>query len=99
MFQTILDVLMVLIIGGATYYDVHETVRRIGKYGPWVELNPVVHHFWEIGHPKVAVIVGSVLPTAVVTLVPAAFGLAQVVGFVAGAKALNAFLQWRTRKA
>lgn len=99
MFQTILDIVMVLIIGGATYYDVHETVRRIGHYGPWVELNPVVRHFWEIGHPKVAVITGIVLPTAIATLVPAFFGLSQVVGFVAGAKALNAFLQWRTHKA
>ncbi len=98
MLQTILDALMVLIISGTTYFDVHETVRRIGKYGPSIELNPVVRHFWEIGHPKVAVVVGIVLPTAAVTLVPAAFGLAQVVGFVAGAKAFNAFLQWQTRK-
>ncbi len=99
MLQTILDIAMVLIIGGTTYYDVSETVHRIGTYGPRIELNPVVRHFWEVGHQKVAVITGIVLPTAVATLVPAFFGLSQVVGFVAGAKSLNAFLQWRTHKA
>ncbi len=97
MLQAILDVLMVLIIGGATYYDCHVTTLQIGSHGPSVELNPVVRGLWASGHPKAALIVGIVLPTAVVTLLPAAFGLAQVVGIVAGAKALNAYFQWHSR--
>ena len=97
MFQTILDALMVLIIAGATYYDCHVTTKQIGKYGPSIELNPVVRHFWASGYPKAALILGIVVPSGIATLVPAVFGLSQVVGFVAGAKSLNAYFQWYRR--
>lgn len=97
MLDTILDVGMILAVCGLTYYDVLETVRRIGKYGPDIELNPVVRYLWKVGHPKVAVISGIAAPTAAILLTFSYFGLYQLVGFVAGAKAFNAFRQFLSR--
>ena len=99
MVQTLIDILMVLVIGGATYYDVVETVRRIGLRGPGEELNPAVQYLWKAGYQKSAILAGIVLPTGILTLVFSFLGLYQLVGFVAGVKAFNAWRLYITRKA